>query len=86
MPSIWATNNLGFNQLHITSYIVNFDDPKGPGGEGGPNNYEVNFKEDRAPETGNWFRITVSQRPMKVNKKTLFLLFHNYLLFNISCF
>ena len=68
VPSIWANQKLGFNQLHITSYIVNFDDPKGPGGAGGPNNYEINFSEDEAPEIKKWFTITISQRPKAVNK------------------
>jgi len=67
VPSIWARTMNGANQLHITSYIVNFDDPWGPGGKGGPNNYEVNFEGLDAPSTKNWFTITVSQRPFKNN-------------------
>jgi len=67
VPSIWASAGLGFNQLHITSYIVNFDDPMGPGGGNGPTNYEVNFERGDAPSTGGWFTITVSQRPRKDN-------------------
>ena len=75
VPSIWAfVNGLGYNQLQITSYIVTNNDPKGPGRNGpgsgsGPNNYEVNFEEyPWAPKPKEWFTITVSQRPLKVNK------------------
>ena len=74
VPSIWANDILGFNQLHKTSYIVNYADPKGPGGQHGPNNYEVNFKKSEAPKTCKWFTITVSQRPYKV--KQVDLIFH----------
>jgi len=67
VPSIWARTDSGINQLHITSYIVNFADPMGPGGKGGPNNYEVNLYREKAPRTKKWFTITVSQRPFKNN-------------------
>ena len=68
VPSIWAKQYLGRNTLHITSYIVNFDDPNGPGGGGGPNNYETDFSEDEAPAIKKWFTITISQRPKLVRE------------------
>ena len=71
VPSIWANDILGFNQLHKTSYIVNYADPKGPGGQHGPNNYEVNFEKNEAPKICKWFMITVSQRTYKVKQVDL---------------
>ena len=69
IPSIWATTTeSGANRLHITSYI---DNPANPlNSPHFPENYELNFYGERAPVTGEWFTITISQRPFKVKKSS----------------